>query len=118
MPFIRAYDRPATHSVVQPISRPARKPPDVLAIALILTSVLLAAPLGAQEAPPNLAKLVAHRETETETERNEYTYRQTVTLEELDDHGAARGVYRETRDIIFSPQHDRTEQMIGSPSNS
>ncbi|HXK07721.1 MAG TPA: hypothetical protein VMS37_35335 [Verrucomicrobiae bacterium] len=72
----------------------------------------------AQEPPSNLARLVAHRETETQAERNEYTYRQVVTLEELDDHGTARGRYRETRDVIFSPQHDRTEQLIGRAENS
>jgi len=67
------------------------------------------------EPPPNLAKLVAHRESETETERSEYTYRQSVTLEELDDHGGARGTYREVRDIIFSPKHERSEEMVGKP---
>ena len=41
--------------------------------------------------PPNLARLVAHRETETEAERNQYMYRQSVTLDEFDSHGAARG---------------------------
>ena len=74
--------------------------------------------MKAQEPPSNLARLVAHRETETQAERNEYTYRQVVTLEELDDHGTARGRYRETRDVIFSPQHDRTEQLIGRAENS
>src|SRR6266545_667084 len=92
MPFHRASRRPITHSSAQPISRAARKPPDVLAIALILASVLFAhSPAPAQEPPPNLAKLVAHRETEAETERNEYTYRQSVTIDELDGKGAARG---------------------------
>ncbi len=67
----------------------------------------------AAEAPANLARLVAHRESETEAERNEYMYRQTVTLEELDGHGAARGMYREVRDIIFSPTHERTEETGG-----
>jgi hypothetical protein len=80
--------------------------------------VLCCAPLAAQDAPENLAKLVAHRETETEAERNQYMYRQTVTLEELDDHGGARGNYREVRDIIFSPQHERTEEMVGNPQNT
>jgi hypothetical protein len=70
---------------------------------------------NAQDPPSNLAKLVAHRETETETERNEYTYRQTVTIDELDDKGGARGQYRETRDVIFSPTKERTEQLIGRP---
>src|SRR5207244_13537557 len=63
----------------------------------------------------NLAKLVPQRETETQKERNEYTYRQTVTIDELDDHGSTRGNYREVRDIIFSPDHERSEQMIGHP---
>jgi hypothetical protein len=60
---------------------------------------------------------VAHRETETEAERNEYMYRQTVSLEELDQRGAARGSYHEVRDIIFSPQHERTEETVESPVN-
>jgi hypothetical protein len=85
-------------------------------LATLLTT-LLEVPARAQDPPANLAKLVAHRETETETERNEYTYRQGVTIDELDDRGAARGQYRETRDVIFSPLHDRTEVMLGSPRN-
>lgn len=79
--------------------------------------MLFAAPFcSAQEPPPNLVKLVAHRETETEKERNEYTYRQALTIDELDDHGGTRGQYRETRDVIFSPEKDRTEELIGSPN--
>jgi len=74
--------------------------------------------LWAQDPPANLAKQVAHRETETETERNEYTYRQTVTLDELDDHGGARGQYREVRDVIFSPKHERSEEFVGKPQNT
>jgi hypothetical protein len=80
--------------------------------------VLSAAFLGAQEPPENLAKLVAHRESETEAERNEYTYRQTVSLEELDDHGGMRGLYKEVRDIIFSPKHERSESLIGQVQNT
>ena len=72
-------------------------------------------PATAEEPPPNLAKLVAHRESETEAERNEYTYRQTVTIDELDDRGGARGSYKEVRDIIFSPKHERSEELIGKP---
>ena len=79
---------------------------------------MLAAPRALSQDPPaNLAKLVAHRETETEAERNEYLYRQTVTVEELDDHGGIRGDYREVRDIIFSPKHERTEELVGKPQN-
>ena len=79
---------------------------------------MLAAPTALSQDPPaNLAKLVAHRETETEAERNEYLYRQTVTVEELDDHGGIRGDYREVRDIIFSPRHERTEEVVVKPQN-
>lgn len=112
---------PAKPSTPQPISSAARKLPSDLTIGLILASVLAAPLLCAQTAgdpPPNLAKLVAHRESETQTERNEYTYRQTVTIQELDDRGSARGQYKEVRDIIFSPAHERTEQLIGRPNNA
>jgi len=128
---------PTTLSATQPISKAAWKAPRDLVIGLILALGLLppgARPAGAapgaenvaanvapadasDDAPANLAKLVAHRETETEVERNEYTYRQSVTLDELDSHGAARGQYRETRDIIFSPKHERSESLIGRPEN-
>jgi len=109
---------PAKPSAPQPISHAARKLASDLAIGLILASALAAAFLPAQtpaEPPPNLAKLVAHRESETQAERNEYTYRQTVTIQELDSKGTAGGEYKEVRDIIFSPTHERTEQFVGKP---
>src|SRR5579872_1675539 len=114
MSLTRAYTMPAAPSRIQPISRAARKRPGDCVIGLILASALLT-PLHGEDPPANLAKLVAHRESETETERNEYMYRQTVTLQELDSRGGARGEYKEVRDIIFSPQHERTEEMIGKP---
>jgi hypothetical protein len=83
----------------------------------VLLSAPFSAPLTADAPPPNLAKLVAHRESETEAERNEYTYRQTVTLEELDSHGGAQGHYQEVRDVVFSPQHERSEEFVGKPQN-
>jgi hypothetical protein len=92
-----------------------------LIIALILASVLwpsrFSSPLAAQAPPPNLARLTAHRESETEAERNEYMYRQTVTLEELGDNGGVQGYYQEVRDIIFSPAHERSEEFVGKPRN-
>src|SRR5271166_1023643 len=107
MPLDRAYRIAAKPITPQPIDSAARKPPSDFIIGLILAFVLTA-PLCAQsDPPPNLAKLVAHRETETQTERNEYTYRQTLTLQELDGRGTARGQYKEVRDIIFSPTHER-----------
>jgi hypothetical protein len=69
-----------------------------------------------QEPPPNLARQIAHMETATQAIRNEYIYRQTVVFAELDSHGAQTGEYREVRDVVLSPEHQRTEQMVGKPS--
>jgi hypothetical protein len=123
MPRERAYRKPAAASTAQPIPKAARNPAGVCVIALILAFGFLvtaraAISISADEPPTNLAKLAAHRETETEAERNEYTYRQTVTLDELDSNGGIRGSYSEVRDIIFSPEHERTEQLIGKPRNA
>lgn len=60
---------------------------------------------------------MALRETETAKAQSNYTYRQSVTIDELDNRGASVGGYWELRDIIFSPKRERTEQMIGSPFN-
>src|ERR1044072_8065545 len=115
--FDRAYKTPAAASTAQPIPTAARKRlfSAGLVIALILTSVF---PAFAQDAPENLAKLVGRGESETEAERNEYMYRQTIALEELGDHGAMRRRYREVRDIIFSPKKERPERLVGKPDRS
>ncbi|HVN06320.1 MAG TPA: hypothetical protein VMT86_17985 [Bryobacteraceae bacterium] len=75
----------------------------------------LAPPIRAQEPPPDLARRIAHQESATEAARDQYDYRQTVEFSELDSHGAATGQYREVRDVILSPDHQRTEQLIGTP---
>jgi hypothetical protein len=108
---------PPAPNASQPIQRAARKPPRVFAIGIILTFAFCSPLVFGQDPPPNLARLVAHRESETEAERNEYMYRQTVQIEELDGRGGVRGRYREVRDIIFSPQHERTEELVGKPDN-
>ena len=74
-------------------------------------------PVFAGEPPANLAKRVAQRETETAEERSHYTYTQSVRLQELDTRGSQAGEYKETREVIFSPQGDRTEQFVGQPES-
>lgn len=54
-------------------------------------------------------------ETETQQARAHYTYRQSVTVEELSEHGVMVGQYHEVRDVIFSPTEERSEVMIGEP---
>lgn len=72
----------------------------------------------ADDPPPNLARRVAERETETRQVQGNYTYRQTVTIDELDKTGFKAGGYQEVRDIIFSPTQERSEKMIGKPFDS
>jgi hypothetical protein len=75
----------------------------------------LSAPLLAKDPPPDLAKRVAHRESETAEERRQYAYTQSVRLQELDGRGIETGEYREVREVIFSPTGDRTERFAGQP---
>ena len=60
-------------------------------------------------------KRIAAVETAAQQAQGNYTYRQSVTLEELDTHGGVVGDYREVRDIVFSPAAQRTEQFVGTP---
>jgi hypothetical protein len=73
------------------------------------------APLYAKDPPADLAKRVAHRESETADERRQYAYTQSIRLQELDGRGVQTGEYREVREVIFSPTGDRTERFSGQP---
>src|SRR5579864_6204337 len=84
-------------------------------IRFMLAFALFAACASAEEPPANLMKRIATVETAAQQAQGNYTYRQSVTVEELDNHGAVAGDYREVRDIIFSPAAQRTEQFVGTP---
>jgi hypothetical protein len=89
-------------------------------IALIVASGLFyfSCCLFAQDAPPHLLKNIAQREAENAYARNNYTYRQTVVVQEKDDHGLMTGEYREMRDITFSQEKGRYEETVEGPRNS
>jgi len=61
---------------------------------------------------------VAARETETAQAQGNYLYRQTVTIDEVGDRGANTGTYQEVREVIFSPEKERSERMLGQPRNT
>ncbi len=71
--------------------------------------------MRAAEPPADLAKRVAHRESETTQERRDYAYTQSIKLLEMDARGRQTGEYRETREVIFSPTGDRTERFAKPP---
>jgi len=47
--------------------------------------------------------------------RENYTYRQTASVQELEPEGAPRGRWEMVTDIIFSPEGKRTEKVIRAP---
>ena len=49
---------------------------------------------------------------------DQYTYRQTVIVEEIGKRGMKAGEYKEVRDVIFLPSGERSEKFIGKPSLS
>ena len=61
---------------------------------------------------------MAEREALSEAERAQYTYKQTVQLDELTDRGIKTGEYRELREVIFSPSGDRSEHLMGTPKST
>ncbi len=88
--------------------------------ALIVASVALLSPAVATAAdpPPGLLRKIAARETANAEAMSNYTYRQSVTVQEFNDRGVVTGEYREARDITFSPNHVRYEQVTEQPRNT
>ncbi|MCP5117549.1 MAG: hypothetical protein GY953_42545 [bacterium] len=69
----------------------------------------------AADPPENLARLVAENETRHAEERMNYTYRQSVRVDEFGKRGTPAGFYTEVRDIIFSPESGRSEEFVKKP---
>ncbi|MBV9612322.1 MAG: hypothetical protein JO091_07610 [Acidobacteriaceae bacterium] len=89
-------------------------------MALIVASGMLV-PVNAARAadpPPGLLKKIAARESQNAMARENYTYRQSVTVQEFNEQGAITGEYREVRDITFSPTRVRYEQVVEAPRNT
>lgn len=86
---------------------------------LVYLALLLAAcacGLLAQHAPPKgLLERVAEQGSLFEAERAHYTYRQTFHFFEMDKRGAPAGDYLEVRDVLFSPEAERTEELVKGP---
>ncbi|MBV9268843.1 MAG: hypothetical protein JO061_21925 [Acidobacteriaceae bacterium] len=73
---------------------------------------------AAAQPPPGLLKKIAQRQTESAQARENYTYRQSLTIQEFDDRGVVTGEYREVRDVTFSPNRVRYEQIVERPRNT
>lgn len=64
-----------------------------------------------------IAKFAA-KEAEFARVRGNYTYRQTVKIQELDDNGNPTGKHEMVSDIIFTPSGKRTERVVYAPVSS
>ena len=60
----------------------------------------------------------AAKEAEFRIARGEYTYTQTVRVEDLGRFGDKEGEYRLTSDIIFTPEGKRYEKITSAPPSS
>jgi hypothetical protein len=76
------------------------------------------APAQITAPPPDLLQRVAAHGSLFEKELGHYTYRQTFQFFELDKKGTPRGHYNETRDILFTPAGERTEEFVRGPVNA
>lgn len=88
--------------------------------ALIVASVLLSAvlPSEAFEPPEGLLAKIAERASADAKARDNYTYRQSVTVQEFDHRDMVDGEYHEVRDVTFSPNGSRYEQVISAPKST
>lgn len=102
---------PASHNAATVIPNVAR----LRCISLIVAFACCAFSLRSADPPPDLLKRILARETATEAERANFAYRQRVRIEELDLNGRRRGKYRELRDVIFTAEGKRHEEMAGKP---
>ena len=89
-------------------------------IALIVASAFLypSCSAFAADPPPGLLRKIAARETDNSRALENYTYRQSVTIQEFNTQGIVTGEYHEVRDVTFSPNHQRYEKVQGLARNT
>lgn len=73
-----------------------------------------APPLTESETQGIITKFAA-KETEFARARENYTYRQTARVQELEAGGTPMGKWEMVTDIIFSPEGKRTEHVVRAP---
>src|SRR5712692_1148397 len=65
--------------------------------------------------PEEIIRKFAAKEAEFAKARENYTYRQSVKVQELSPSGAPGGTYEIVSDIIFSGDGKRTEKVVRAP---
>ncbi len=70
---------------------------------------------AADPSPDEIIRQFAAKEAEFRKARENYTYRQSVKMEELDPDGRVGGKWEITSDIIFGPNKQRVEKVVYAP---
>ena len=65
--------------------------------------------------PDEIIQKFAAKEAEFAKARENYTYRQTVKIQELDEPAPYAASTEMVEDIIFSPEGKRTEKVVRAP---
>ncbi len=114
-------------------ARVAPAPAEARAVAAIATPSAPVSPSAGAQAgfgpldpsPPKgitvdeIIKKFGERESAFAKARNEYTYRQTVKVDTInDDTGKPDGEYQQVTDVVFSDDGARTEHVIFAPANT
>ncbi len=86
----------------------------------MLFCAILALPVWAADDvnPDEIIRKFAAKETAFQKARENYTYRQTVKIQELDYDGNPHGKYEIVSDIIFGPDGKRTEHVVRAPMST
>ena len=71
----------------------------------------------AQQPAKSLIRRLADQGSRFEKERNHYSYRRSFQFYEMDSRGMRGGMYREVRDVLFTPDGERIEEFVGRPDS-
>jgi hypothetical protein len=87
----------------------------LLGLLLVPGLCLFAADEPKDIQPEEIIKKFAAKEAEFAKARENYTYRQSVKIQELSPSGVPEGKYEIISDIIFSSEGKRTEKVVRAP---
>jgi len=79
---------------------------------------LLCPVIEAADRNATLLRKIAERELENARARDNYTYRQSVTIQEFSSSGLVTGEFHEVRDVTFSPNRVRYENVLDRTRNT
>lgn len=84
----------------------------------VLFTVLCSIAAAADLAPDEIIQKFAAKEAAFRKARENYTYRQSIKLEELDGSGNVEGKWEEVQDVTFGPNKQREEKVTYAPMNT